>query len=179
MGAVGAPEEAGGVRQGQRGAGPRRGPRPLGHGEGRPEPHLRGRHREGDHAAAPGGAHAGAPPVPRGHVRRRLRHPRRHAGARQRVDHRPRPQAVGRAGGVHAGEVHRQQDRREGAGLRAAAVRVGPADVPRLQPWAEGDPAEPRQSAARLRVEAARRRDEGAAEHGGDLRLVDAAQVPA
>ncbi|EAZ41669.1 hypothetical protein OsJ_26206 [Oryza sativa Japonica Group] len=50
---------------------------------------------------------------------------------------------------------------------------------PGLQPWAEGDPAEPRQSAARLRVEAARRRDEGAAEHGGDLRLVDAAQVPA
>ncbi|EAZ09257.1 hypothetical protein OsI_31530 [Oryza sativa Indica Group] len=117
---------------------------------------------------------AGAARSPRGRLRRRLRHPRRNAGARQRVDHRPRPGAVGLAGGVHAGEVHRQQDRREGAGLPAAAVRVRPPDVPRPQPRAEGDTAEPRQPAARLRVEAPRRRVGRRAEHGGGLRPVHA-----
>ncbi|CAL5081655.1 unnamed protein product [Urochloa decumbens] len=118
-------------------------------------------------------------PGARGRHRGRLRHPRRHARARQRVDHRPRPGAVGRARGVHAGAIPRQQARREGAGLRAAAVRVRAADVPRVQPWPEGHPGEPRQPAARVRVEPPKWHDQGGAEHGGDLRPVHAAQVPA
>ncbi|CAL5064204.1 unnamed protein product [Urochloa decumbens] len=144
------PKEPRGLRQGHRGAGRRDRPGPVGHGEGHGPAPLRGRHREGDDAPAHGRPAAVAAPVAGGHVGVRPRHPRGHARARERVDHQPRPRAVGGARGVPAAALRREQDRRQGAGLRDAAVRVRPADVPRVQPRPEGDPGDPRKPAARV-----------------------------
>jgi cytochrome P450 len=108
-----------------------------------------------------------------------LRHPQGRARVRQRVDHRQGPGAVARAGGVRAGEVRREQDGCERTGLRASAVRVRPADVPRVQPGTEGDTVEPGQSAPRVHVDAAGGDDEGGAEHGRGVWAVNHAQVPA
>ncbi|KAJ1297042.1 hypothetical protein BS78_01G348000 [Paspalum vaginatum] len=171
VGHVGATEEAGGARQGHRGAGQSHRPRPPRHGAGRSQPPVPGRRREGDLPAAPGDAAAGAAAVPRGRVHGQLRHPGGHAGVRQRLGHWPRPCRVGaHGGGVLAGAVRRQRRGRQGPGPGAAAVRVRPPDVPRLRARAEdgaGDPGEP---AARLRVEAPRWRGGGGAEHAGKIR---------
>ncbi|TKW33353.1 hypothetical protein SEVIR_2G228566v4 [Setaria viridis] len=87
---------------------------------------------------APGRADAGAAPGPRGRVGGRLRHPRRHDGARERLGHRPRPCPVGRGRGVQAGAVRREQGRCSGGGdglqVQDAAVRVRLADVPGVHP---------------------------------------------
>ncbi|RRT52089.1 hypothetical protein B296_00029379 [Ensete ventricosum] len=96
----------------------------------------------------------------------RLRHPRRDAGAGERVGHRARPGRVGRSGGVPAGAVRGQSDRHEGTPLRAAALRGGSADVPRDQPRPEGGASEPGQPAARVQMEATAGDDGGGAEHG-------------
>jgi hypothetical protein len=70
-----------------------------------------------DHVLAP---HRAAPcPVrrTRGRDGRWLRHPQGHNCAHQRVDHRQAPDIVARARGVSAGEVRREQDGRQRAGL--------------------------------------------------------------
>jgi hypothetical protein len=69
------------------------------------------RHK-GDAASTPAGAAPRPAPLAGGLRRRRLHDPVRHAAARQRLGDRSGPQAVGRRGGVRAGEVRPRRRRR-------------------------------------------------------------------
>ena len=183
VGHVRAPKESRRPCQGHRGARPCHWAGPSGGRAGHSKPPIHGGHREGDPAPAPSRAASDAAAVPGGRVRRRLRHPGRHARLRQHLVHRPRPRGVGGSHGVPPGALRRREQRRrrgpERAALRAAAVRLRPPDVPRHGPRPQDGADDLGQPAARLRVEAPRRRGGRGAEHGGDVRDHRAAPGPA